>query len=257
MQIFWFSLKRHSTGFWLWHLVLPLFMGLVLWKIYPETGIDQVIESWYYDSSLQAFPLRNEPWLTVGMHSGLKLFGIGIGLCVFGAWVFSFIEPTFLQPERRCLAWIWISIALASGLISMLKHGSIHHCPWDIAEYGGYAPYLPLFGSLPAGMQPGKCFPAGHASGGFALLAIYFGFLDSNRRVAFFALTGAIFLGFVMGWAQTMRGAHFLSHTLWSAWIVWQTNITLYLLIPPVLHISKPMKSSLPVAQKLNRNKSW
>jgi len=24
-----------------------------------------------------------------------------------------------------------------------------------------------------------------------------------------------------MGWVQQMRGAHFLSHTLWSLWVSW------------------------------------
>lgn len=235
MQILWLSLKRHSPGFWFWHLVVPLFLGLWLWKIYPETGIDQVIESWYYDSAMRAFPLRNEPWLTVGMHTGLKLFSIGLGLCVFGIWVFSFIEPAILRPERRRLAWIWVSIALASALISMLKNGSIHHCPWDLAEYGGYAPHLAFFAHLPPGIEAGHCFPAGHASAGFVLLAFYFGWRDDKKTLASYALGGALILGFVMGWAQTMRGAHFLSHTLWSAWLVWQIQLLMYLFAAPFL----------------------
>ncbi|EMU16832.1 hypothetical protein ABNIH16_20160, partial [Acinetobacter baumannii ABNIH16] len=37
-----------------------------------------------------------------------------------------------------------------------------------------------------------------------------------------------ILLGFMMGWAQMMRGAHFLSHNLWTGWVVWAINILFY-----------------------------
>ncbi len=33
-----------------------------------------------------------------------------------------------------------------------------------------------------------------------------------------------------MGWAQMMRGAHFLSHTLWTGWIIWGLNVMAYAL---------------------------
>jgi membrane-associated PAP2 superfamily phosphatase len=28
-------------------------------------------------------------------------------------------------------------------------------------------------------------------------------------------------MGAVFGWAQMVRGAHFPSHTMWSAWVCW------------------------------------
>lgn len=226
------SLQRHPAGFWFWHLVLPLGIGLFLWFIYPQTGIDPLIESWYYDPAAHLFPLRNAPWLTSGMHTGLKMTAIGLEIIVFGAWGFSFLEPS-LQPERRRMGWMWLAMLFASLTISALKGSSIHHCPWDIADYGGYAPHLPFLASLPAGIDPGRCFPAGHASAGFVLIALYFGLRDDHRHAAVCALVGALLLGFVMGWAQTMRGAHFLSHTLWSAWIVWLVLLGCYLVFPP------------------------
>jgi membrane-associated PAP2 superfamily phosphatase len=35
-------------------------------------------------------------------------------------------------------------------------------------------------------------------------------------------------LGFSMGWAQMMRGEHFLSHNLWTAWLVWLVLFVLF-----------------------------
>lgn len=225
-------IRQHPARFWLWHLGLPLLLGLLLWQVYPATGLDDLIEHWYYDPAARAFPLRDGVWLTVGAHSGLKMLVIAVGLAAFFAWLASFFELG-LRFERRRLGWIWGAIALASAAISLLKQGSIHHCPWDIADYGGYAPHLALFDSLPAGIKAGRCFPGGHASGGFALMALYFGLRDERPRAARAALLGALALGWVMGWAQTMRGAHFLSHTLWSAWIVWLVLLAAYLVFPP------------------------
>ena len=34
-------------------------------------------------------------------------------------------------------------------------------------------------------------------------------------------LVGVCLLGALGGWAQIARGAHFASHTLWSAWLCW------------------------------------
>jgi len=234
MNNFLASIRRHSMRFWWWHLVLPLGLGLLLWQIYPATGIDQIIQSWYYDPATHTFPLRNEPWLTIGMHSALKMLVIAFGVAVFGAWTVSFLEPA-LQPERRRLGWIWISMAITSVVISTLKGASIHHCPWDLLEYGGYAPHLALFEALPAGIEPGHCFPGGHASAGFVLLAFYFAWRDDRPVAARVALIGGLALGAVMGWSQTMRGAHFLSHTLWSAWVVWLLLLLGYLTFSPQL----------------------
>lgn len=226
------SVKQHSWQFWCTHLGLPLLLGLLLLLVYPATGIDDLVQHLYYDSAVHTFPLRDELWLTVGMHTGLKMLVIAVGVAVFGGWLGSFFDID-LQQERRRLAWIWIAMALGSIEVSTLKHFSIHHCPWDIAEYGGYAPHLALFDVLPAGMTPGRCFPGGHASGGFVLMALYFALRDDHPRSARLVLIGALGLGSAMGWAQTMRGAHFLSHTLWTAWVVWMLLLLVYLLVSP------------------------
>ena len=99
--------------------------------------------------------------------------------------------------------------------------------------YGGYAPFERLFERMPAHAAGGSCFPGGHASGGFALMAFYFGLRDVQARYARLALAVALALGMVMGWAQMMRGAHFLSHNIWSAWIVWTFMALMYHLYPP------------------------
>ena len=72
---------------------------------------------------------------------------------------------------------------------------------------------MPPFGTHPEAVRPpGHCFPAGHASGGFALLAL--GWL-SDRRAWRIAGTGTgLAAGSVMAAYQMAKGAHFLSHSL-------------------------------------------
>ena len=83
-------IRQHPARFWRWHLGLPLLLGLLLWQVYPATGLDDLIEHWYYDPAARAFLLRDVLWLTAGAHSGLKMLVIAVGLAAFFAWLASF-----------------------------------------------------------------------------------------------------------------------------------------------------------------------
>ena len=43
--------------------------------------------------------------------------------------------------------------------------------------------------------------------------------LPHRPRIAASVFAAGIAAGFALGWVQQLRGAHFLSHTLWSLWI--------------------------------------
>ncbi|HEY6125022.1 MAG TPA: phosphatase PAP2 family protein, partial [Steroidobacteraceae bacterium] len=73
-----------------------------------------------------------------------------------------------------------------------------------------------------------QCFPGAHASSGYALFAFYFVFRDRSRRVARWLLAAAIAVGVAFSIGQEARGAHFLSHDLASAAIVWFVQLALY-----------------------------
>ena len=113
--------------------------------------------------------------------------------------------------------------------MSLLKAGNPRHCPYDLAEYGGYAVHIGPFEPAPPGQEPGHCFPGGHASAGFSLLAFYFaGLALGNRRLARAGLWGGMAAGLAFGMARVAQGAHFLSHNLWSALVCWLVILALY-----------------------------
>jgi membrane-associated PAP2 superfamily phosphatase len=133
-----------------------------------------------------------------------------------------------VTPHRRVLLFIALSLTLAPATVSSLKHVTNKHCPWDLQDYGGLLPYTRLLEASPADKQ-GRCFPAGHASAGFSLLAFYFaGRMRGNARWARLGLALGLGAGAVLGLGRMVQGAHFLTHTLWSGLVCWTVIALLY-----------------------------
>lgn len=218
----------------LWHWAIALLAGIFLTLIYSRTSWDQALIAPFYDAPAHAFPLRNHWFFDSFMHQGLKMALLLVPILCALLWLGSWQDER-LAGQRRRLGWLVLAQALPPLLVSVFKQQSVHACPWDLAQYGGYAPYLQLFEALPAGFAPGRCLPGGHASAGYALLAFYFGTRDRWPRFANGALCAGLVLGTLMGLAQVVRGAHFLSHNLWTLWITWVTLLVLYQVWPPVV----------------------
>ena len=143
---------------------------------------------------------------------------------------------TFILPQwrlyRRRLLWCVTGMAGGSLLMSLLKHGSALHCPWDLAEYGGYAPswLVRQAASRDCGgalFSRRACFWRICAHG--VLLCVG----ATHARAARVCLMAGVAAGMVRGGAQMMRGAHFLSHTVWSGWVVWVFLVVFYKMFPP------------------------
>lgn len=215
-----------------WDLLLPVVLAPPIWWTFHATRIDKRLIDIYYDPAAHSFPWHDNAFMENVMHSGLKMVVVAIGIAVLGAYILSYLVPQ-LPRQRRRLLWLFFGMAGATLLVATIKHNSSMHCPWDLAEYGGYAPFHELFEGLSGNVSPGRCFPGGHASGGFALFAFYFALRDTHRSEARFCLAASVTLGTIMGWSQMMRGAHFLSHTVWSAWIEWTFLALLYHLVRP------------------------
>src|SRR5690606_12799694 len=95
--------------------------------------------------------------------------------------------------------------------------------------YGGLRPFIGLFQTRPLLLGHAACFPAGHAGSGYAWVALFFFMREVRPQWRWPALLIALALGAVFGVAQQLRGAHFLSHDLWSLAISWTVASTLSL----------------------------
>lgn len=113
-------------------------------------------------------------------------------------------------------------------IVGSLKAITNTPCPCNIEHFGGEYPDIKVFDKYPEDFiqkSKAKCWPAGHASGGFALMALFFFF--KNPRNQFFGLIGAITLGWSMGTYKMLLGDHFLSHTIITMILAWIIILTI------------------------------
>jgi membrane-associated PAP2 superfamily phosphatase len=129
---------------------------------------------------------------------------------------------------RRPLACLALSVLLSTLLVAWIKSWSNVDCPWDLVRYGGQHAYVDLFAARLAQPSTGRCFPAGHASAGYAWMAAYFLLLAVRPAWRRYGLSAGIVLGLAFGFAQQLRGAHFLSHDLWSAALCWLVAVAVH-----------------------------
>lgn len=213
--------------FYAGHL-LPLIVVAGLIAALDNAGIDPLVSGWYFDAPSGAFPWRYNGFLEAVMHHWTKYLVILMAVAAFAAYVISFLAPQLL-PARPLFLFVALALTLAPLMVATLKQFSMRHCPWDIAGFGGFLPYLQWFDTYPAGIAPGRCFPAGHASTGFCLLAFYFvGRALGNSSLARVGFLLGLAAGLGLGWVRIMQGAHFASHVLWSGVICWIVIVVLY-----------------------------
>lgn len=185
------------------------------------TQIDLMIEDYYYDSDSKTFPWKNAWFAKVLMHVYVKNLILSCGFLLYLILLLDSLKPVQRLNDwiRFRLRFIAIASVIIPTMISLLKKHSVLHCPWDIDRYNGNAPYLKLLDYVPSGIVPGACFPAGHASTALWLAALCVFWLPNSPSRALKVFIIGLFAGFILGWVQQMRGAHFLFHTLWSMWI--------------------------------------
>lgn len=204
---------------------------VALLLVLETTPIDSAISNWFFDPVAGVFPLRYNSALEVFGHQWTKQLVVVVACCVIAMYLLSFVLPQ-LRLQRRLLLFLSLALTLAPLAVVLLKAASVRHCPWSLKEYGGFAQHLSLFDAAPPGLTPGHCFPSGHASTGFCLLAFYFaGLALGNRRLALAGLWGGLAAGMLLGMARVAQGAHFLSHNLWSALVCWLVILAVYLAI--------------------------
>ncbi len=195
-----------------WQLASAVGLAVVFLVLEYDTRLDDAITRLFYSDALQAFPLQNSAWLDWLNHRLAKY--------AIAASVLWLLYSSLRRRDSR-RAFTAGMMMLATAAVSSLKARSTHSCPWDMAAYGGSAEHFPTLAATPLNAGPGHCFPGGHASAGFALMALYFYWQPSHPGRARMALWGGVLAGMLMGMGQVARGAHFLSHNLWSGWVVW------------------------------------
>ncbi len=215
-----------QNDWWFRQLLLMAILAVLLLLIFERTSLDLQVERLFYDPALADFPLRHHWFFAVVMHHGMKQLSIALLFPAAALCLLAMRGKFDWLPPRNAL------LALAGMLLiplttALLKQLTNRHCPWDVIDFGGYAPYIGLLATTAQDIAPGMCFPAGHAASGLAwivwALALAHGMKSISRVILAFSLA----FGLAMGLARMAQGAHFLSHVLWSAWWAWALSLML------------------------------
>jgi len=207
-------------------LAIVVFFGL------PGLG-GEALDLWF-----QSFFWNGKVWLIP--HEG----SLGRALAYDGPkaliiiWALLLIAAALFAKRVRVRAlYLLACLAVVSVVCTQLRAVTGMATPLELKAFGGTYDHLLLFQAKPAG-YPSHAFPAGHASGGFALLGLYW--ILKARRWRGLAL--GLGVGCWMGFYQVARGEHFLSHTLATAALAWLLCVGLAFLLrkPLEREVSSP-----------------
>lgn len=197
------------------HSTAAALLALLAWD---ASGADLATARLF--GSAHGFPWRDSFWTSTLLHDGGRI-AAWVLLALLVAAALRAGAGTATKPGRAT-RWRWIAVMLA-GVVAVpaLKRVSLTSCPWDLAEFGGVAHYVSHWTRGLGDGGAGHCFPSGHAVAAFAFLGLYFQWRDLNPQRARAWLVGVLAAGLAFGGAQLVRGAHYPSHTLWTAWLCW------------------------------------
>ena len=195
-------------------------------------GLDQRLADALYAWQGHRWALRHALPTEVLIHRVGRFASLFAWLAVLAAWLAS-LRDTGMRRWRKPLAYLLLSTLLSAALIAWVKSWSNVDCPWDVVRYGGSQPLLGLFDTRPPGLERGHCFPAAHAGTGYAWVALYFALSVVRPRWRKAGLLLGLGAGVLFGFAQQLRGAHFLSHDLVSLALCWTVAVALQALFWP------------------------
>lgn len=182
------------------------------------TDFDLWVQKWFYVAETGQWAVNSEVHKRLGrfFYQGPKVFyGIvclGLVLYLLLSW-----RAAALRRYNRQVWVLLLSLILVPLIVAGAKYFTNVYCPYQLNLYNGEYPFVRIVEAYPADfvqLKSGRCFPAGHATVGFAFMALYFCFQRQVWRWC------GLFFGLALGWTaavyQMYRGQHFLSHSLFS-----------------------------------------
>jgi membrane-associated PAP2 superfamily phosphatase len=206
----------------------PTLVFVLLATLFATTDADLAIAKFlFFDAGHGGWIGAHNWWVETFLHTGGRRAIRVVVVAAIAVWAASF-HSSRLASMRRPVGYFAAASVLGIGIVGLLKTLTNVDCPWDLIPFGGHFPVVPLFSDRPDALRAGQCFPAAHASSGYALIALYFAVRERSRAMSRWGLALGIACGLAFGLAQQSRGAHFLSHDLWSAFLVWTIAVSVY-----------------------------
>ena len=203
-------------------LLITTILLVVVVALFQFTQLDIIFQENFYNYETKSWLIdKNEPILKFFLYDGLKKLLILFAVLVLFSLIFL-RKKKIVQEYKKGLIIVLLSAIFVPLVVGSLKATTNIPCPCNIVNFGGNYPDVKVFDSYPKDFiqkKKIKCWPAGHASGGFALMALFFLFKTArNKKIA---IITALVIGWSMGTYKMLLGDHFLSHTIITMLIAW------------------------------------
>ncbi|MEG1041624.1 MAG: phosphatase PAP2 family protein [Pseudomonas sp.] len=236
-------------AYYLLNLGVPLLLAMVVFMLFDLTRLDRMISNLLLDPATGQFPLLHNQWFEKVTHKWPRILpnwtgeAAIIGSLLSCLWPLLAKRPTlannlFLEKSRiapllrftnryqRDFFFVVVAFALSTTVIHYLKSHTSVYCPVETTLYGGEHLRVEWFENFSwfnkAG--DGRCWPGGHASSGFTLLALYFVARRHRWQHARKLLVAILLIGFIYGTTRVLQGWHYMSHTFWAGIFVWLSS---------------------------------
>jgi membrane-associated PAP2 superfamily phosphatase len=189
-----------------------------------------------FDLELQnyLFDFKNKSWLVDENEPIKKFFFYNLPKILFGlvalitmmAAYFGFSKKNYFKSQKlknflqiNCHQFLLITLGLIliPSIAGNIKKFTNIYCPKQLEIYDGSNPYIRIFESYPESfkqVRKGKCFPAGHCIAGFAFFILFFALKNRAQKIC--SLIFTITYGWILGFYQMAKGAHFFGDTFIS-----------------------------------------
>ncbi len=208
------SLPKHINFLIAINLVLIALSLIVIQK----TNLDLFLQSYLFDAENKQWLIdRDEPVKRFFLYQFPKiLFGVFVVISLALVLISFKRKTSKFHKNRHVFLLIFLGLSLIPLIAGNIKTFTNVYCPTQLDIYDGDKPYVRIFDSYPDSFvqnKAGKCFPAGHCVTGFALFILFFALVGKAR---IFGLILPLILGWVLGFYQMAKGAHFFGDTLVS-----------------------------------------
>lgn len=258
------------TRFYFNNLAFPLLLAVLVFVLFDLTELDRWISNLLLDANGQfvfahnaLFEKLTHKWPRILPDWTGELAVIGVLLSLLwpllsrSARTTRVLEAVRVAPVmrwstryRRDLWFVVVAFGLCTMVIHYLKSHTGVYCPVETTLYGGTEPRYEWFDQF-NGLDragPGRCWPGGHASSGFTLLALYFIALRHRWLHARKLLVAILLIGMFYGTTRVLQGWHYMSHTFWAGIFVWLTSW-----FTALLFYGRPALQAAPEARLSNR----
>ncbi len=204
-------------------IILTALTLLVVIVFFGMNDVDVLLQNLFYNSAQHRWILSPyaEPYNFL-LYYGLKRLLIAIAVLFLLALIFLW-KTKIVREYKRGMVILVLSAIFVPAIASGLKAKTDMPCPRDEIIYGGVYPRTAVWQSYDKEFKlthhRTKCWPAGHASGGFALLSLFF--LFKKRRNKKIGIAIGLSVGWAMGLYKMIIGDHFLSHTVITMMLAW------------------------------------